>query len=215
MEYRIYHTIKEIVKHAEDTYGSCDAVRYKTGKDTIEAKTYRQIGKDSRHFSDVIEKLGQQGAHIALIGVTSYPWLVSYFGIVNGGSVAVPLDVALPAEELCELMRRADVTMLVVDDIRKDVVEAAKNTCPFLQYIVSMGKEPVEGCLSMKDLLAERAEDIRVENTESTRAENAKGTGTEKEIDPDALCTIMFTSGTTGKSKGVMLTQRNLAENAT
>ena len=44
MEYRIYHTIKEIVKHAEDTYGSCDAVRYKTGKDTIEAKTYRQMG---------------------------------------------------------------------------------------------------------------------------------------------------------------------------
>lgn len=215
MEYRIYHTIKEIVKHAEDMYGSCDAVRYKTGKDTIEAKTYRQIGKDSRHFSNAIEKLGQQGAHIALIGVTSYPWLVSYFGIVNGGSVAVPLDVALPAEELCELMRRADVTMLVVDDIRKDVVEAAKNTCPFLQYIVSMGQEPVEGCLSMKDLLAERAEDIRVENTESTRVENAKGTGTEKEIDPDALCTIMFTSGTTGKSKGVMLTQRNLAENAT
>ena len=38
MEYRIYHTIKEIVKHAEDAYGSCDAVRYKTGKDTIEAK---------------------------------------------------------------------------------------------------------------------------------------------------------------------------------
>ena len=147
MEYRIYHTIKEIVKHAEDTYGSCDAVRYKTGKDTIEAKTYRQIGKDSRHFSNAIEKLGQQGAHIALIGVTSYPWLVSYFGIVNGGSVAVPLDVALPAEELCELMRRADVTMLVVDDIRKDVVEAAKNTCPFLQYIVAMGQEPVEGCL--------------------------------------------------------------------
>ena len=64
MEYRIYHTIKEIVKHAEDTYGSCDAVRYKTGKDTIEAKTYRQIGKDSRHFSQAIEKLGQQGAHI-------------------------------------------------------------------------------------------------------------------------------------------------------
>ena len=99
MEYRIYHTIKEIEKHAEDTYGSCDAVRYKTGKDTIEAKTYRQMGEDSRHFSNAIEKLGQQGAHIALIGVTSYPWLVSYFGIVNGGSVAVPLDVALLAEE--------------------------------------------------------------------------------------------------------------------
>ena len=179
MEYRIYHTIKEIVKHAEDTYGSCDAVRYKTGKDTIEAKTYRQMGEDSRHFSNAIEKLGQQGAHIALIGVTSYPWLVSYFGIVNGGSVAVPLDVALPAEELCELMRRADVTMLVVDDIRKDVVVAAKNTCPSLQYIVSMGKEPAEGCLSMKELLAQNAEDIRVENTESTRAENAKGTDTE------------------------------------
>ncbi len=96
-----------------------------------------------------------------LIGVTSYPWLVSYFGIVNGGSVAVPLDVALPAEELCELMRRADVTMLVVDDIRKDVVVGRKKSLSVFKYIVSMGKEPAEGCLSMKELLAER-KDIRV-----------------------------------------------------
>ena len=80
-----------------------------------------------------------------------------------------------------------------------------------MQYIIYKGKEPVEGCLSMKELLAQNEEDIRVENTESTRTENAKGTDTEKEIDPDALCTILFTSGTTGKSKGVMLTQRNLA----
>lgn len=198
MEYRTYHTIREILDHAVTAYGDGDAVRYLAGKDRIEAKTYRQLSEDSRRFSGVVEKLGQQGAHIAIIGATSYLWLVSYLGAVNGGSVAVPLDAALPADELCELIRRADVTMLVVDRTRKDMIKAARESCPDVRDIVSMEQEASdESSLSLKALLAETAP---VEN---------------RTIDPDALCTILFTSGTTGKSKGVMLSQRNLSENAT
>lgn len=194
----ILSTIREILVNSETLYGSEDAIRYKLGKDQIEAKSYTQLKQDSESFSCVLQNLGEQGNHIAVTGMTSYPWLVAYFGIVNSGSVAVPLDVSLPAAEMCELLDRADVTVLVIDEIRADVIAAAKKQCPKLKYVISMQKkESDEEVLSFVQLL------------ESNR-------GTYDLIpEPDRLATIMFTSGTTGKSKGVMLTHRNLAEDAT
>lgn len=191
-------TIREILVGAQQRFGAEDAVRYKKKKDEIEAKSYTQLREDSERFSCVLKTLGEQGSHIAMTGPTSYPWLVSYFGTVNSGSVAVPLDASLPAEELCELMDRADVRVLVLDEARKDVAAIAKERCPKLKHLILMQKEENDGAaLSFDALLREY------------------GGSFDYEPDPEALCTIMFTSGTTGKSKGVMLTQRNLAENAT
>lgn len=190
--------IRQILVNAEKQYGSEDAIRYKIAKNTIESKSYTQLKEDSESFSCTLKALGEQGSHVAVIGATSYAWIVSYFGIVNCGSVAVPLDASLPAEELCELIDRADVTVLVLDEIRKDVAAMAKERCPRLKHLIFMQKEESdEEALSFRQLLAEN-----------------KG-ACDDEPDPDKLCTIMFTSGTTGKSKGVMLTQRSLAENAT
>lgn len=194
----ICSTIREILTQAEHRFGSEDAIRYKVSKDTIEAKSYTDLRKDSERFSCVLEALGAKGSHIALTGMTSYPWIAAYFGIVNSGSVAVPLDVSLPMEEMCELIDRSDAKVLLVDEIRKDVMLAAKAKCPKLQYVISMQKaKGDEEALSYGELLAKHA-----------------GTCSH-EPKPEDLATIMFTSGTTGKSKGVMLTHRNLAENAT
>lgn len=191
-------TIREILVQAEKKYGAKDAVRYKTGKDSTEAKSYTELKKDSESFSRVLKALGVQGGHVAVTGMTSYPWLVTYFGTVGSGTVCVPLDVSLPMEEMCELVHRSDASVLVVDEIRKDVMLAAKAKCPKLKYVISMQKEAKdEEALSFWQLLKEH------EGVFST------------EPKPEDLATIMFTSGTTGKSKGVMLTHRNLAENAT
>ena len=191
-------TIREILVQAEQKYGAEDAIRYKIGKDTTEAKSYTDLKKDSESFSRVLEALGVQGGHAAVTGMTSYPWLVTYLGTVNSGTVCVPLDVSLPMEEMCELIDRADASVLVVDEIRKDVMLAAKAKCPKLKYIISMQKEAAdEEALSFRQLLKEHEGAFSYEPK------------------PEDLATIMFTSGTTGKSKGVMLTHRNLAENAT
>ena len=193
-----FSTIREIVVYAAEQFGDGDAIRYKIGKNEIEAKSYAQLKKDSESFSCVLEVLGEKGNHVALTGLTSYQWITAYLGIVNSGSVAVPLDVSLPAEEMCELIDRADATVFVVDEIRKDVMAIVKERCPKLKYLISMQKEASdENSLSFGALMAEHEGccDVIPES--------------------DRLCTIMFTSGTTGKSKGVMLTQRNLAENAT
>lgn len=108
------------------------------------------------------------------------------------------MDASLPAADICELLERAEVTALVFDENRFDVAEMSKSRCPKLKYRISMAAEEDEGdILSLHGLL------------EKYRGEF------DYEPEPDQLCTIMFTSGTTGKSKGVMLTHRNLAENAT
>lgn len=191
-------TIREILVHSQERFGDEDAVRYKTRPKKVEAKSYTQLREDSESFSRAVCALGEQGSHLAVIGNTSYHWLTAYLGIVNAKSVAVPLDASLPAEELCELMDRADVTALVLDECRMDVGETARSRCPKLKHLISMQKEAHgDGWLSMEQLLRENAGAF------------------DEEPEPDQLCTIMFTSGTTGKSKGVMLTHRNLAENAT
>ena len=191
-------TIKEILVQTQQRLGEEDAIRYKVEKNKIEAKSYTQLRKDSESFSCALKTLGEQGKHIAVIGPTSYAWIVAYLGIVNSGSVAVPLDAGLPVEELCELIDRADVSVLVADEARMDLIEIVKQKCPQLKYVIDMQKnEEDEISLSFCQLLKEHAGSF------------------EYEPEPDELCTIMFTSGTTGKSKGVMLTQRNLAENAT
>lgn len=191
-------TIRQILVNTEKKYGPEDAVRYKVGKSEIEAKTYTQLKNDSETFSNVLKSLGEQGSHISVIGATSYSWLVTYFGTVNSGSVIVPLDVNLPAEDVCDLIDRSDSSVLVYDEIRKDVAEIAREKCPKLKTVISMQQAEHAGdILSWQRLIREHA-------------------GTfDYEPQPDQLCTIMFTSGTTGKSKGVMLTHRNVSENAT
>ena len=191
-------TVRQILVNTEKKYGPEDAIRYKIGKNEIESKSYTQLKDDSESFSNVLKSLGEQGKHISVIGMTSYEWLATYFGTVNSGSVIVPLDVNLPAEDVCDLIARSDSTVLVYDEVRKDVAAIAKERCPQLKTMICMQqKENDDHAFAFWKLLEENRGSFAYEP------------------DPDQLCTIMFTSGTTGKSKGVMLTHRNVAENAT
>ena len=91
-----------------------------------------------------------------MIGMTSYAWLVTYFGTVNSGSVIVPLDVNLPAEDVCDLIARSDSTVFVYDEVRKDVAAIAKERCPKLKTIISMQQaEHDDHAYSFRKLLEE------------------------------------------------------------
>lgn len=192
-------TLRDIVRHGAEQYGTQAAYRYKVKKE-IEERTYEDLNRDSMAVSRMVESLGMKGKHIALIGATSYSWIIGFFGVTGSGSVAVPIDVQLPAAAVCDQLNRADVEMLILDEIRADLAEAVRAECPQIRYMVSMQgtlASAENGILSMPQLLDENQGEY------------------ETEIDPDQLCTILFTSGTTGRSKGVMLSQRNLTDNAT
>ncbi len=201
-------TIRELLVSSEAQFGPKDAIRYKAKaskggkKETVvEAKTYTEFKNDTECFSAALAALSEQEKHIAILGPNSYSWLTAYFGTVNSGSVAVPLDALLPVEELCDLINRADVTTLVYDKSKEEAALAAMASCPNLKHYIGMEKAlspqgDVE-CHDMWDLIGKQQP------------------GFSYEPKPQQLATIMFTSGTTGKSKGVMLTHRSMAENAT
>ncbi|MGN0395375.1 MAG: AMP-binding protein, partial [Coprococcus sp.] len=110
-------------------------------------------------------------------------------GTVNGGNVAVPLDAQLPAEDICDLLIRADVTTLVYDENKAETAAEALRKCPELRHLIAMNNEEDDGdSLSFWKLVNEQKPEV------------------DYLPSPEDLATIMFTSGTTGKSKGVMLT---------
>lgn len=192
-------TMKDIIDYAAETYGEQTAFRYLANKE-IQDKTYQQVKEDSEAFGRALQSMGMDGRHVAVVGPTTYEWVISYFGTVNNKGVVVPLDAQLPASELCDLLNRADISVLVYDELRKDIVEQAKRLCPQIQYMISMQKEAAQDelpeVLSLKELLQKNKGTLSCEPT------------------PADLGAILYTSGTTGKSKGVMLTHRNLTENA-
>lgn len=198
-------TIRELLVKAEAAYGDCDAFRYKVKtadakekKVSVEKKTYTELKQDSERVSAALYALGENNTHVAILGATSYEWVLSYLGVVNGGNVAVPLDAQLSSEDICDLLTRADVTTLIFDDSKSSIAEDAAKNCPGLKHLIGMNRtEEEENILSFWKLVGEQ------------------NPGYAHEPKPEDLATIMFTSGTTGKSKGVMLTHRNLAENAT
>lgn len=189
--------LRDIVKYGALNYGEQAAYRYKVKKE-VEEKTYNQVDKDTMAISRMVESFGLKGKHVAVIGTTTYQWIVTYFGVTGSASVAVPIDAQLPADAICELLNRADVEMLVYDEIRADIISSVKEQCPQVVKIISMqAEEEKDGILSWKKLVEQNQGEY------------------ETAIDPDQLATILFTSGTTGKSKGVMLSHRNLVDNAT
>lgn len=189
------NTIRDIVVESSEKYADMTAFKYLNGKEII-SKTYTDLRNDSETVSRIVEKFGLKTKHIALIGTSSYEWIISYFGVVNSNSVAVPLDAALPAAELYDLLNRSDSSALIYSSSYKAVAEGVKENCPAITHVICMQDDvTVDGEYSLPQLMQECAGSY------------------ETEIDADKMCTMMFTSGTTGKSKGVMLSHRNLASN--
>ena len=189
-------TLQDVITYSAASYGKQAAYRYKVKKELVD-KTYENVKQDSMAVSRILEKFGMTGKHIALLGTTTYEWIVSFFGITNSGSVAVPIDAQLPADAICELLDRADVEMLFYDEIRADVAAMVKEACPKVKQVVSFqAPEKKDDIWSWEELQKQNQGEYKAE------------------IDPNQLCTILFTSGTTGKSKGVMLSHRNLTDNA-
>lgn len=192
------NTMQDIIGYAAENYGDNAAIRYKVKKEIV-TKTYHDVKADSEAFSRTLEHFGMLGEHVAVIGPTTYEWIISYFGTANSGSVVVPLDAQLPAGEVCQLLNRADIHMLVYDSLRKDVAVMAREMCPEVQHFVCMQAE-------------EHSEENKTWSLHQLLKEHAGSF--QCTLDPDKMTAILFTSGTTGKSKGVMLSHRNLTDNA-
>lgn len=129
------------------------------------------------------------GKKVALVGENSYEWIITYFAAVMGGNVIVPLDKELGDEELANLIKSGDCEGIVYSKKKETLFSAL-------------------GDYEIKKLCTEDFEAALNEGSEAI--ESGNDTFISKPINIDECCAIIFTSGTTGTPKGVMLSQRNL-----
>lgn len=165
---------------------------------------YEQLKRDVDALGTKLLDLGLKGKKIAVIGENSYKWVVSYLGTVNGTGVVVPLDRELPAGEIANLLKRAGADAIIYSKKLEETVNAALAETGEIQYRINMSAEDhEEGELSFDKLLEEGQALI----------EHGDRSFLDAEIDREALCTLLFTSGTTGLAKGVMLSHKNISAN--
>ena len=191
--------IRNILEESVRIFDEVKAVKWLKKKEIME-RSYGELMENVVSTRKGLLAEGFEGKHIALIGTSSVEWMESYLGIITGCTTAVPLDAALPCEDLIDLLNRSDSVALFLSPKLKPYLDAFLENCPKLQKVW---------------MLQEEVEDApeKVYGIGELRNAGKSASSKTNKTDAEDIATIIFTSGTTGKSKGVMLTQNNLASN--
>ena len=194
--------LKDLLNYAAAQYGDTAAYLYKEkmGGEYLPI-SFKRFREDVYNVGTALLSAGYKGKHIAVIGENRYEWIVTYFAVACGLGVIVPLDKELPVQEIAALAGRADIAAVVYSAKVGAKVRDALAELEGIDRICMDLAEDEEGILSFAALRS-RGEAMRAAGED----EYAQLT-----VDPDAFCTLIFTSGTTGLAKGVMLCHRNLA----
>ncbi len=189
--------IRHLVEWAAENFPERNAYSYRvkpSDKDVVKV-TFTELRDDVRALSSKLHAMGCEGKHCVLIGKFSYDWVVTYFSVLSAGGVLVPLDRDWGEKELCETAMRADMSFLFCDS---DIAEKGK----YIYENSGITNAPVyllsEGGDSLSSLMAEGKKEFEKDSSAYFDAA----------IDPEKLALLVFTSGTTGKGKGVMLSQK-------
>ncbi len=193
-----YRDVREMVETLGVLYGDAPAYSYRrVPSDTASVKvSFRTLSDDVKALSNRLITLGCPAKHCAIIGKLSYSWIKLYLSLLSVGAVVVPLDREWGAEELASTVAFADCDYLFHDQDLKEkagVILAAKDRRVQACYVIDGEGE------GTADQLAKEGKALVGELT-----------SVRPQIDPNACSEIIFTSGTTGKGKGVMLSQKAL-----
>ncbi len=192
--------IRDILEESEKKFSEMKAVKWLKKKEILE-RSYSELMGNAAAIRKGLLAEGFKEKHIALIGTSSVEWIESYLGIITGKTVAVPLDAGLSSEDLIDLINRSDSEALFLSPKNKGLLEEISANCPKLKKIWLLQEEEPE------------ISDEKVKSLSELKAASANSDIDSDRPEPEDIATIIFTSGTTGKSKGVMLTQNNLAAN--
>ena len=204
-----YKTVKEIYKRSIEKYKNNIYILERPNHDhkaKFEEFTYERFGNDVINLGTGLMKyLNLPNERIVIIGENTYYWYVSYFSILCGVGIAVPVDKELPNNEIENVIKRSHAAAVIYSKKKKDAIDKIKDNLPMVKYFIEMNSdEGVQGRdVGIEHVIAEGKKLTDAGNTEYM----------DVEIDPEEFKFLIFTSGTTSQAKGVMLCHRNLAEN--
>ena len=200
-----FNNIKEIIYNSAKKFSKQIAfvIKHQENKKvTYENITYEKLLKDINSFGTALYNKGLNQKRVAIIGKNRYEWVVSHLANLLGGIVSVPLDKDLQYDELENSIIRSKADCIIFDEKLTDKITKIKeeNNTNLTSYIC-MSK--IEGFESVEELTKQGEVLIEEGNTQYIDAK----------IDENIMNILLFTSGTTSKSKAVMLSQKNIASN--
>lgn len=210
MSKRLYKTIeienlKDMLNKTKDIYSNKPAYKIKIEENKYQIYTHEQVREMIDSLGTSLIDMGLKDKRIAIIGENRYEWEIAYLSIVCGTGIVVPIDKSLPEHELESVIERSEVEAIFYSNKYEEILNKIKySKSNKLKHLISMDNlENKEGIYSQKELI-QKGEEL-IQNGDK-RFINA-------EIDNEKMSIMLFTSGTTSKSKVVALSHKNIASN--
>lgn len=199
--------LRDMVQTSAAFFGDKDLYVYKEDKQEVHF-SYNQLRDEVERFGTALNVLGIDEGRVAVIGETSAKVTVTYLGTVNAGGVIVPLDRELTEDQIPEFIERAECDMVVYSASFNGIITKMAVKMPRVKYYIPMkGEDEVDHSLPSAPVVMQFDEVLKLGEQALNEHNNSYYL---HKIDLDKMCAIIFTSGTTGTSKGVMLSMRNL-----
>ncbi len=205
-EYEKLNNLKELIDRFDKKFPEAIAFKFKTDKEGIfTAKTYREYASDIRALGTALIGIGLKDKRIAVISENRYEWTLAYLATVTGVGIVVPLDRALPIQEVLNSLERSKAEAIIFSEkyysIMKEIKEKKQTD---VKFFISMDQENSdENMYSLKEL-------IKIGND---LIKNGTTTYLDAKVDSNNMAIMLFTSGTTSTSKIVKLSHTNICSN--
>ena len=202
-----YKTVKEFFIRSVKRYPNEPCILEKPShKEPYKEISYKEFSEDVFGLgTTMINLLNLKDKKVMIIGETQYGWYVSYMAMLCGVGIAVPTDRELPINELENIVRRSKASAIIYSPKKEDDIKKIKERVPEVEYFIEMKSD--EG-LQGKEVGLQSLIDLG-----KAMIKSGNNNFEEIEINPEEFKILFFTSGTTSNAKGVMLNNRNLAEN--
>ena len=203
-----YKTVKEIFQNSTTKYAENTFILEKfNSKEPFKEIKYKEFRSDVISLGTALnDYLKIKDTRIIIIGENTYHWYVSYMALLCGSGIAVPVDKELPENEIINVINRSKATAVIYSTKKKDVInKIIEANATNAKYFIQMNSDDeLSGNKVGLDYLIKQGNIL---------INNGNNSYMDIEIDPNEFKVLLFTSGTTSNSKGVMLCNRNLAQN--